>query len=220
MDEVREQRGAGRRGQLAGLGAGAGRRQAAQELDHGGGRHGQLAVGGVDRAATQHRRRGDDPRRRELGGERQHADQVDGGVETRELVQVLALAAVHGAFGRCHALGDGDDAVGDGVVEGRAPHRGDELGEGLEAGPVVDGEARRRQAAAPNGLDVRDGWIDAGRRERRRDDPGERLGGVGRGTARGAGRTRGAARAQREQRRGQHVAAHPARTLEVEQRSV
>ncbi len=58
--EVGEQRGAGRRGQLDGrtAGAGAARRQAAQELDHGRRRHGELAVGGVDGAAAEHRRRG------------------------------------------------------------------------------------------------------------------------------------------------------------------
>ena len=63
---------------------------------------------------------------------------------------------------------DGDDAVGDGRVERRAPHGGDELGEGGKTGAIVDREAAARQAAAHDGLDVGDRRIDAGRRQRRR----------------------------------------------------
>ena len=51
----------------------------------------------------------------ERGDQGQHADEVDGGVEAGELVEVLAPGgAVHGAFGGGHARGHRDDAVGDG----------------------------------------------------------------------------------------------------------
>ena len=104
--EAGEQRRPGRRAQLSGVAARPGvRRDAAQQLDDGGGGHGHRAVRAVDPARADRDRGDHELVEAEMVDAGAHPDDVGDRVEGADLVEVhlVGRRAVHGRLGACRA---------------------------------------------------------------------------------------------------------------------